>query len=117
MSSSLATRVMNKIGFYFHTLLLQFCVLFVSCVDVAVVVVLVVVVVGTVSVDGMVSFTSLLSIDLMCSISMSEQLSEFDSAESIEVMVMSTALSLALGESRGFSTAGLVSPSISSSRG
>lgn len=86
--------------------------------DIAIVVVVVVVVaVATVSGDGIVRLTSVLFIDLICSISMSEQLSEFDRAESMEVMVISTALSLALGDSSGFSTAGLASPSISSSRG
>lgn len=61
------------------------------------------------------SVTSGVFKDLRCSISISEQLSEFESAESIEVMVMSTALSLALAASSGFSIAGL--ESISSSRG
>lgn len=71
------------------------------------------------SAGGMVSAISGVSRDFRCSISISEQLSELESAESIEVMVMSTALSLPLGlaASRGFSAAGFESELGSSSRG
>jgi len=68
---------------------------------------------GGLSCGGMVSDTVPLSVCFMCSISMSEQFSELDRAESIDVTVMSTALSLVFVESRGFSTAGLSSASSS----
>jgi len=53
---------------------------------------------GGLSCGGMVSDTVPLSVCFMCSISMSEQFSELDRAESIDVTVMSTALSLGRGK-------------------